>query len=233
MDVTSDIAQQAGRPEAAPPARCPHLIFREVLGAACVAELLAHVGRHEPDFEPAVVRSRQTGERRVDVRQRDCLYLRDLGRFRTMIDRFTRNALAAMLAGLRLRENAVEPREFEICSYGDGGRFGAHVDTNELTDRVRVISCVYYFARTPRAFSGGELRLHGFSVPSARNAPVFVDIAPETDILVAFPSWMRHEVRPVRVPSGLWADRRFTMNCWLLRVNRVGADGQRIEVAKS
>ena len=66
--------------------------------------------------------------------------------------------------------------------------FGAHVDTNELTDRVRVISCVYYFARTPGAFGGGELRLYGFPVRS-RNAPVCVDIVPETDTLVAFPSW--------------------------------------------
>lgn len=44
-------------------------------------------------------------------------------------------------------------------------------------------------------------------------------MAPETDTLVAFPSWLRHEVLPVRVPSGDWADCRFSINCWLLRAN--------------
>ena len=47
--------------------------------------------------------------------------------------------------------------------------------------------------------------------------PVFADIEPETDSLVAFPSWLRHEVLPVRIPSAAWADGRFTINCWLHR----------------
>ena len=203
----------------------PHVIFRDVLGSPTVAELLAYVARHETDFRPAIIRNRRSGERRVDLRQRDCLYLGDLGPFKQMIDTFVRDAVPKLLAGLQLAEAAVEPREFEICAYGDGGHFGAHVDTNELTDRVRVISCVYYFARTPRAFGGGELRLYGFPVRS-RNAPVCVDIVPETDTLVAFPSWLRHKVLPVNVPSGNWADRRFSVNCWLLRANRAGEDAQ-------
>jgi Rps23 Pro-64 3,4-dihydroxylase Tpa1-like proline 4-hydroxylase len=34
---------------------------------------------------------------------------------------------------------------------------------------------------------------------------------------VAFPSWLRHEVLPVHVPSGKWSDCRFSINCWMLR----------------
>jgi SM-20-related protein len=230
MEAGSSIATEASRHGNSVLARCPHLVFRNVLGADIVAQLLQHATQHEADFKPAVIRSRQSGERRVDPGQRDCLFLSDLGPFKPMINSFIRGSIPKMLAELQLGEAAVEPREFEICAYGDGGHFGAHVDTNELTDRVRVISCVYYFAASPQRFSGGELRLHGFpvrSVEGAAVAPVSVDIAPETDTLVAFPSWMRHEVLPVRVPSGAWADRRFSINCWVLRPNRAGGDEQR------
>jgi SM-20-related protein len=197
-------------------ARCPHLIFRDVLGSSMVEALLAHVERHQDDFRPAVIRSRRTGEARVEPRQRNCLFLRDLGPCRPALETFVRGAAPEMLSGLQLGET-VEPREFEICAYGEGSHFGTHVDTNELADRVRVISCIYYFSRMPRAFTGGELRLHGLPLPSASREPVSVDIEPACDTLVAFPSWLRHEVLPVHVPSDKWSDCRFSINCWMLR----------------
>jgi len=229
MKAAAGVAAELPLPGSGGGARCPHLVFRNVLGAATVARLLEHVSRHQQDFRPAIIRSRQSGERRVDLGQRDCLYLGNLGPFKQMIAAFVRDATPRLLAELQLAEAAVEPREFEICAYGDGGHFGSHVDTNELTVRVRVISCVYYFAGTPPRFDGGALRLYGFPGRAAANAsaaPAFVDIAPQTDTLVAFPSWLRHEVRPVQVPSGMWSDRRFSVNCWLLRASRAGEGGQ-------
>jgi SM-20-related protein len=230
MGTASNIAPEAPPHGIAAQARCPHLVFRNVLGSEAVAELLGHVTRREQDFKPAIIRNRRTGEPRIELRQRDCLYLPDLGPCKQMFETFVREAVPKMLAELRLAEIEVEPREFEICAYGDGGHFGTHVDTNELIDRVRVISCVYYFAISPQRFSGGELRLHGLPVRSVEGptvAPAFVDIAPQTDTLVAFPSWMRHEVLPVRVPSGTWADRRFSINCWVLRPKRDAGAEQR------
>jgi Rps23 Pro-64 3,4-dihydroxylase Tpa1-like proline 4-hydroxylase len=52
---------------------------------------------------------------------------------------------------------------------------------------------------------------------SQADSPRFIDINPDTDAMVVFPSWLRHEVLPVHVPSGAWLDRRFTINCWLHR----------------
>jgi SM-20-related protein len=228
MDTAPNIAPEVPQQGTSADARCPHLVFRNVLGPPTVAELLQYVAEREQKFRPAIIRIHRTGERRVDRRQRDCLYLGNLGPFREKFETFVRDAVPKMLAELHLAETEVEPRELEMCAYGDGGHFGVHVDTNEV--RVRVLSCVYYFAASPQRFSGGELRLHGFPVRSAEGAtvaPVSVDIAPETDTLVAFPSWMRHEVLPVRVPSGAWTDRRFSINCWVLRPNRADGDEQR------
>jgi SM-20-related protein len=204
-----------------PHARVPHLVFRDVLGTAWVRGLLGYVAAREADFRPAIVRDRRSGKQRVDKARRDCLALSDLGTARDHFESFVRAAAPRILAELHLAETAVEPQEFAICAYGNGGRFAGHIDTNEVTDRVRVVSCVYYFAATPRRFSGGELRLYGLPTLSggrASDAP-FIDITPETDALVVFPSWLRHEVLLVRMPEGSWRDHRFTINCWLHRTH--------------
>jgi len=203
-------------------ARCPHLVFRNVLGAPTVAALLEYVAARENDFRPAGVRNRASGEKSVNTDLRKCLYLRQLDPFEDAIKAFVSKSADEALTRFGLAEPAVEAREFEITAYRDGNYFGAHIDTDERLNRVRVLSCVYYFAATPRRFSGGELRLYGLPTLSAGRKPEpapCVDVAPETDTLVVFPSWLRHEVLPVRVPSGAWRDQRFTINCWIHRAS--------------
>jgi SM-20-related protein len=205
-----------------PSARCPHLVFRNVLGAETVAGLLDYVAAREKDFTPRVLRNRESGKLRVDCGLLDCVYLMDLGAFEGSIEIFVRHVAAQALTQLHLNVPAVEPREFELSAYRDGDHFSAHIDTDERLNRVRVLSCVYYFAAIPRRFSGGELRLYDIPTLSGGKQggpPPFVDVTPETDTLVVFPSWLRHEVLPVRVPSGAWADGRFTINCWIHRVS--------------
>jgi SM-20-related protein len=207
-------------------ARCPHLILRDVLGSAAVASLLEYAVAREPDFRPALAYDRRSGERSIDTGRRDCMLLDDLGPFLEPVAAFVRSIVGPSLTQLRIDEPAGEPREFEISAYGDGGHFGAHVDTVETLRRVRVLSCVYYFSATPRRFGGGELRLYGLpALPGKETAgPAFVDVAPETNSFVVFPSWMRHEVLPVEAASVGWAGRRFAVNCW---IHRGASEGER------
>jgi len=206
-----------GRAEAAP-VRCPHVLFRDFLGPETVAALLDYVAARERDFTPSKVRNRQSGPR-IDRAVRDCYDLAGVGPFKATLRACIGRIAAQTVQRLGLFEPAVEPREFEIAAYCDGGHFAPHLDTFEL-NRVRVLTCVYYFAATPCRFSGGNLRLHGFPARSAEGGmePQTVDIMPETDSLVVFPSWLRHEVMPVEVPSRAWADARFSINCWIHRV---------------
>jgi hypothetical protein len=199
--------------------RCPHLLFHNVLGTETVSALLDYVTARERDFEPAVVWRRQSG--RIDRAVRDCYYLWDLGKFEASFRGLLDGIVAHALHQLGLFEPAVEASEFEICAFGHGGHFTPHIDTLEKLKWVRILSCVYYFAATPRRFSGGILRLYGFPTSSAKGgpAPQTVDIMPETDSLVVFPSWLWHEVLAVEVPSKAWADGRFTINCWVHRIN--------------
>jgi SM-20-related protein len=215
-----DVETRAGASAAA---RCPHLLFRDVLGEAALTALLDYAIAQQANFRPAIVRSRKTGEKRVDRDLRNCLSLADVGTFDRPIKGFIRSVAAPVLARQYRIEPGVEPKEFEITAFGDGGHFGNHIDTAERTRRVRILSCVYYFAATPRRFTGGELRLYGLPTLSGSKdggRVPFVDVMPETDTLVVFPSWLRHEVLPVRVPSGAWADGRFTINCWIHRMSQ-------------
>lgn len=151
-----------------------------------------------------------------------------MGPFRQPIETVVREIAPLALARLGLTEAAVEPREFEFACYSDGSHFKPHVDTNERLQRVRVLSCVYYFSEQPRRFSGGELRLHGFPDPFRETPGPVVDVAPEPDKLVIFPSWLQHEVLPVHVPSKAWSDCRFSINCW---IHRTGVQSSADEAA--
>ena len=96
-------------------------------------------------------------------------------------------------------------------AHPDGAYYRAHVDMGGPSfHRNRRLSAVYYFFRTPAAFTGGELRMFRLDQPGA-----FVDIPPVDNQLVVFPSMIPHEVREVSVPSGRFEDSRFALNLWV------------------
>jgi SM-20-related protein len=104
--------------------------------------------------------------------------------------------------------------EVELAAHGDSAFFRRHIDApapdpTNPGKGLRMISGVYYFHGQPKGFSGGVLRLYG----EGPQAP-FTDIAPTHNSLVAFPSWLPHEVMPVVCPSRRFADSRFAINCW-------------------
>jgi SM-20-related protein len=110
-----------------------------------------------------------------------------------------------------------EQIELELAAHRDGGFYRTHIDTHtgpaqEGDGRDRMLTMVYYFHRTPRAFSGGEIALYPF-VPGGD--PVLIE--PADNRLVAFPSLALHEVRPVACPGDDWADARFAVNIWFAR----------------
>jgi hypothetical protein len=74
--------------------------------------------------------------------------------------------------------------------------------------------CKLEFQLAAHGDGGGVLRLH--SLADHHEAP-FIDIEPDFDTLVFFPSWFPHEVLPVLVPSGRFLDSRFAINCWIHR----------------
>ncbi|WP_271078521.1 2OG-Fe(II) oxygenase [Aurantiacibacter sp. MUD61] len=99
--------------------------------------------------------------------------------------------------------------QVEAVHTGDGGRFDIHIDTLRGREKARVITGVYYYSRAPLPFTGGELNLFSLDRRSSRG------VAPTRNSIVFFSSIFPHEIAPVRVPTGEFADGRFSVNIWL------------------
>lgn len=186
----------------------PHLILHEFLEGETADALYDYACAHEADFAPTRTFAG------VNPRKRISLATRDLSAFRPMLGARLRALAPEFVARLQVSPFEDFRVELELAAHGDGAFYASHIDTAtgdaaNAAFNMRVVSAVYYFHRRPKAYEGGQLRLYSFFTEEE-----FMDIEPEHNSLLVFPSWARHEVRPVRVPSKRFADYRFAINGW-------------------
>jgi SM-20-related protein len=190
-------------------------ILRCFMGGEFAARLLNFAIASEALFASTTVGK---DEGRVDERTRRSLKQAVSQEHVALIEQAVGDALPRVLNELGIRSFPVASYEIELVGHGDGGFYHRHIDTftggNRSRSGDRVISCVYYFHSQPKQFSGGELRL--YPLPT-RIAPVPepIDVAPEHDKLVAFSSWIPHEVMPTICPTKQFEHYRFSINCWV------------------
>lgn len=191
----------------------PHVVLRDFLDGATLAELLAYALSRQSDFQPTRLNSEA-----INPSIRVSTGLRDLGRYRKVLKEKILGIVPELVARLRVTPFASPRLETELVAHGDGAFYKRHIDTQtahyEDVEAIRVLSGVYYFFSEPKAFSGGALRLHAIGGDADRN---FIDIEPQCNSLLVFPSWAPHEVMPVHCPSGRFIDSRFAINCWVHR----------------
>ena len=115
--------------------------------------------------------------------------------------------------------------ETQLTTHNNGGYLKIHNDNGSEVTADRVMTYVYYFFREPQAFRGGELRVYDSKVVNNVwvAADTFVDLAPENNMLLCFPSRLLHEVLPMECPSRQFADGRFTLNGWVRKRKNAGA----------
>jgi SM-20-related protein len=196
-------------------AAIPHVIVRDFLGDEAVDALLAYVHARESEFQPTGVGFRES--RRFDPAVRQSHRLPGRTHVPPVLEQRLVEAAPAFIDQLGLTRFTIARKVFEIVAHGDGAFYSEHADTftgDDIPNAQRMLSCVYYFHRLPKRFSGGALRLYGFDRGGGRP---FVDVEPERDTLVVFPSFTRHEVRRVSCESNDLLDSRFAINCWLMR----------------
>jgi Rps23 Pro-64 3,4-dihydroxylase Tpa1-like proline 4-hydroxylase len=181
----------------------PHGLLRNWLGIEVVQQLLAYAQSNKHLFRESKVVGGLDRTRRFSQRL-------ELGNFKSEIETRVQGALPEIFARLRAKP-FIPTFELELVAHGDGAFFARHIDT--LMHRRRVISAVYYFFSLPKAFSGGVLRLH--SMAATGQEGTYVDIPPDYNTLVFFPSTFPHEVLPVKSPSGAFLDSRFAINIWI------------------
>lgn len=199
-----------------PGAGIPHRILDNFLSRQDHGRLLAWAIQNQSLFVP----SRTVG-RGYDPAARSSFSLEraSQGWWLELMHERAQAVSAAGFGELGVKPFAASKIEFEMTAYGDGAFFLPHLDTLTGPGRAesdRMVSGVYYFFKSPKAFAGGALRLHRFGTRGLEKSD-FIDISPRQNSLVLFPSWLRHEVRPVACPSRRFEDSRFAINCWFHR----------------
>jgi SM-20-related protein len=193
----------------------PYLRIPGFLDASEHTALFDWTLANEARFLPARVAGGQ-----LEPRARTALCLRDLGPMATVFADRLRDSAPAWTAALRATPFETTEIELELAAHNDGAHFTLHSDTYssaEPTRGDRMLSAVYYFHRQPRAFEGGSLRLHRLG---ANPGDPGLDLAPDDNCLIVFPSWGPHEVMRVNCPSRAFADSRFAVNSWIYRARR-------------
>jgi Rps23 Pro-64 3,4-dihydroxylase Tpa1-like proline 4-hydroxylase len=128
-----------------------------------------------------------------------------------------REAMPDVLARIRLPAVDVGRIEAQVTASNDGSFFGVHTDADYDKLALRHLTYVYYFNGTPKAFSGGELRIYDDVLRNNRLArsDTFQTVEPLHNSIVFLWARAMHEVRPVSVPSRAFRDSRFTVNGWV------------------
>lgn len=199
----------------------PSRQYSDFLASADAAGLLDWALANRARFRPAKV----TGGV-LDFTRRRALKLGDLGPHRAILERRLLERLPEIFFDTGTRPFAPDLLELELVGHGHGSFFKPHKDIPigakrgtdtgaRLKDHDRLVSAVYYLHRKPKTFSGGALRL--YRVGDTKGAGEFKEYQPEHNSLVAFPSWVTHEVREVTAPDDLFENWRFAVNIWICR----------------
>jgi Rps23 Pro-64 3,4-dihydroxylase Tpa1-like proline 4-hydroxylase len=195
----------------------PHGLIHNWLGSEAVEGLLRFARSNESRFEDTTVAFKEG--QGIDRTRRVSKRLQSLGIVESELRGRLDEVLPAMFNRLGNEPFIPSNIEVEFVVHGDGAFFARHVDTiahnPDHGGHSRVFSAVYYFNALPKAFSGGVLRL--YSLAASGQQGTFVDIKPNRDMLIFFPSFFPHEVLPVKCPSGQFLDSRFAINFWVHR----------------
>lgn len=199
------------------PARC--VVLDEFLAPQELVELTRFTLEHEADFQASEVLSPTAEGGVVNYDHRSSRVLMDLGRYQdVMLDRI-KTVLPQVLQRLGKEDFAMTGVEMQITASNDKDFFHFHSDN--ASDRVssRYLTFVYFFHREPCSFEGGELRIHDARMQQGAYASegTYQTIIPRQNQIVFFLCELLHEITPVKCPSGLFADSRFTLNGWLRR----------------
>jgi hypothetical protein len=198
-------------------ARC--VVLDEFLAPQELDELTRFALEHEADFSASEVVAPAADGGVVNYEHRRSRVLMDLAQYQDLLVDRVKAVLPQVLQKLGMEEFAIAGVEAQITASNDGDFFRFHSDNG--SDRVasRYLTFVYFFQREPLQFEGGDLRIHDACLEEGTyvSEGSYQTIVPQQNQIVFFPCESLHEITPVKCPSGLFADSRFTLNGWLRR----------------
>jgi Rps23 Pro-64 3,4-dihydroxylase Tpa1-like proline 4-hydroxylase len=188
-----------------------HVVLDDAFPEDLADALLDRALSREDSFAPTLTIASDTAPD-PEIRRSHMLPDDPLGPLQEPFTKAVSEMFETLCEGCGMKPFNVDFMETELAAHRDGDFYKPHLDIRfgergRQRETGRVLSMVSYFHRRPAQFSGGELRLFdlrgsGHTTVEARHNRV-----------IAFPSILLHEVRPVSVPGNAWDDARFSVNC--------------------
>ncbi|MEE9415818.1 MAG: 2OG-Fe(II) oxygenase [Acidimicrobiales bacterium] len=191
----------------------PFLQFDNFLSDEAVANLIEFVRLRESDLAPSTVLA-GTGDEDKEVRRSHTLF--DLGEMWPLFESQLEGLLPSMRRELDVPHFQLHHTERQLTVHHDGDFFGPHNDNGGPQVSSRLMTYVYYFNIEPCQFEGGELWMYNsFDQNGMRmQGEDHVVVEPRHNSIVFFPSWVHHEVRPVKSLTEGLEGCRMTFNGW-------------------
>lgn len=191
----------------------PVLVIDELLPAAVHDEVLRSLIALESEF----------WSNRADGR--DALVIADPPCVAPVVDEIERRLeeIVAALGALGAPVDGLDACRLEppaVSASGSRSFHAPHIDNDPASGvaavMTRCISLVWHAFRTPSRFEGGELRIWDHAEVASPRGPwtpatTWTDHPCRDNTLIAFSSSSMHEVLPIRMPDGPFADRRFAV----------------------
>jgi Rps23 Pro-64 3,4-dihydroxylase Tpa1-like proline 4-hydroxylase len=199
------------------PAHC--VVLDEFLAPQELEELTQFTIEHVADFSVSEVVSPVADGGVVNYEHRRSRVLMDLAQHQDLMLERIKAVLPQVLEKLKMEEFPIAGVEVQVTASNDGDFFRFHSDNNSDPVASRNLTFVYFFQREPKQFEGGELRIHDARLEGENyvSEGSYHTIVPQQNQIVFFPCELLHEITPVKCPSQLFADSRFTLNGWLRR----------------
>jgi Rps23 Pro-64 3,4-dihydroxylase Tpa1-like proline 4-hydroxylase len=199
------------------PARC--VLLDEFLAPQELQELTRFALEHEAEFRASEVVSPRSEGGVINYEHRRSRVLMDLAQHQDVMLERIKAVLPQVLQTLGMGEFSIAEVEAQATASNDGDFFRFHSDSGSERVASRYLTFVYFFHREPRQFEGGELRIHDARLEGNTyvSEGSYQTIVPRQNQIVFFPCELMHEIMPVKCPSRLFADSRFTLNGWLRR----------------
>jgi SM-20-related protein len=180
------------------------------LTAAENQKLLQYVLDKEAEFVPTSTSTNAEDYRRSMV-------LHSFPQFSELILNRIKAILPDVLRKLNIPPFPIGDIESQLTMHNHANFYKMHNDNGSPDTSSRFFTYVYYFNHTPKAFTGGELRLYDSKVENNYYvaADTFRTVEPRNNSIVFFLSRYMHEVLEVSCPSKAFRDSRFTINGWV------------------
>ncbi len=194
-----------------------HLIIDGFLPQQLRDQLLGYTLANAEQFHPTKIANSTYTDGAIDPSFRQSWYCqRGLGELTDAFRDVVKEHSSRLMEELGVSPFQVHGIELELAAHRHGSFFRRHIDTvtraaRDVRSSDRIVTGVYYFHTIPKKFEGGELAL----APLGRGEPKLVE--PHDNRLVAFASFVPHEVREVVIADNDFSHARFAVNIWLHR----------------